>query len=104
MKSLSVPEKHQKNIALKTLRMPDAMVGVMGGMDKEQAREFLKEIGYTDAQVRRLEARQIDCRIAVAQGLKIRPDKMGSHMNVFAVLCLHPAQWRLSTARLLPPG
>jgi hypothetical protein len=54
-KELSVPEKHQEKIALKTLKMPDAMVGVMGGMTKEEAREFLKKIGYSNAQIAKLE-------------------------------------------------
>lgn len=53
---LSVPEKHQKQVALKTLRMPDAMVGVMGGQTKDEARAFLKSIGYSDEQLKKLEA------------------------------------------------
>jgi hypothetical protein len=57
MKSLSVPEQHQKNIAIKTLKMNDVMARVMGGMSKDEARKFLQSIGYTDAQVRKLEAR-----------------------------------------------
>ena len=69
MKSLSVPEQHQKSVALKTLKMPDAMVGVMGGMDKDEARKFLKSIGYTDAQVRKLEASQTSGRAAIASEL-----------------------------------
>jgi hypothetical protein len=68
-KSLSVPEQHQKNIAIKTLKMPDAMVGVMGGMDKDEARKFLKSIGYTDAQVRKLEARQASSRVVIVSEL-----------------------------------
>lgn len=35
--------KHQIEIAKKTLRMPDAMAKVMGGMTKEEARELLKK-------------------------------------------------------------
>lgn len=47
-----VATMHQTKIAKDTLRMPDAMVGVMGGMDKEQARHHLKhKIGWTDAQI-----------------------------------------------------
>jgi len=41
----SVPEKHQQKIARDTLKMPDAMVGVMGGMNKQQARDILKKAG-----------------------------------------------------------
>lgn len=41
--AMSVPEQHQFKIAKSTLRMPDAMVGVMGGMNKDQARQFLSD-------------------------------------------------------------
>ena len=44
---MTTAQTHQKNIALRTLRMPDAMAGVMGGMTKQQAREFLKSINIT---------------------------------------------------------
>lgn len=38
----SVALRHQLKIARDTLKMPDAMVGVMGGMDKREARTLLK--------------------------------------------------------------
>lgn len=41
---MSVPERHQYKIAEATLRMPQPMVGVMGGMNKEQAREVIKNL------------------------------------------------------------
>ena len=41
---MTVPEKHQYRIAKSTLRMPDPMVGVMGGMSKAQAREVLSNL------------------------------------------------------------
>ena len=41
---LTVQEQHQLKIAKDTLKMPDAMVGVMGGMTKEQAREVIKSL------------------------------------------------------------
>lgn len=44
---LDVFAKHQVRIAQQTLRMPDAMVGVMGGMTKEQAREILRRYGIS---------------------------------------------------------
>ena len=44
MKSLSVPEKHQKGIAIKTLKMNDTMARAMGGMDKDEARKFLPQV------------------------------------------------------------
>ena len=37
-RELTTPEKHQLSIAYKTLKMPDAMGGVMGGMTKSQAK------------------------------------------------------------------
>jgi len=69
MKSLSVPEKHQKNIAIKTLKMHDTAAFIMGGMSKDEARKFLQSIGYTDAQVRKLEASQTSRRAFVASEL-----------------------------------
>lgn len=45
-RQLSVPEKHQLRIAIQTMKAPDAMVGVMGGMDKKEAEAFLKRLGY----------------------------------------------------------
>ena len=41
---LTVPEQHQLKIAKDTLRMPDAMAGVMGGPTKEEAREIIKRL------------------------------------------------------------
>ena len=43
-RGLSVPERHQLTIARRTLEMPDAMVGVMGGPNKAQAREIIKRL------------------------------------------------------------
>jgi hypothetical protein len=43
-RELSVPEKHQLKIAYDTLKMTDPMVGVMGGMTKEEAREVIKRL------------------------------------------------------------
>jgi hypothetical protein len=41
---LNVFQKHQLAIAKKTLKMSDAMVGVMGGMTKSEARDIIKRI------------------------------------------------------------
>lgn len=41
---LTVPEQHQLKIAKDTLKMPQPMVGVMGGMTKGQAREIIKRL------------------------------------------------------------
>jgi hypothetical protein len=53
---LSVPQQHQKKIALDTLRMSDEGAMIMGGMSKEEARTFLKSIGYSDERIKKLEA------------------------------------------------
>jgi hypothetical protein len=50
----SVPEQHQLKIALSTLRMAPAMARVMGGMSHDEAKTFLKSVGYTDAQIAKL--------------------------------------------------
>lgn len=41
---LSVPEQHQLKIARKTLKMPDAIVGVMGPPSKAEARAIIKRL------------------------------------------------------------
>ena len=41
---MSEPEKHQYKIARDTLRMPQPMVGVMGGMTKAQARDVINNL------------------------------------------------------------
>lgn len=46
-----VARRHQVAIAKKALRMPDAMVGVMGGPDKAQSREILKAAGWSDKKI-----------------------------------------------------
>ena len=45
-RELSVFEKHQKRIALDTLKMSDIGVSIMGGMTKAEAYKFLRSIGY----------------------------------------------------------
>lgn len=54
-KDLSVPEKNQLKIAKKTLKMSDDGAKIMGGMDKKEARDFLKKIGYTEKEIGKLE-------------------------------------------------
>ena len=41
MKTLSVPEKHQLSIARKTLTMSDVGALIMGGPNKDEAREII---------------------------------------------------------------
>jgi hypothetical protein len=52
---VNVFDYHQTQIAKKTLRMPDAMVGVMGGMNKDESRKHLKKMGWTDSQIHKHE-------------------------------------------------
>jgi hypothetical protein len=47
-RQLTVPEKHQLAIAYKTMKMPDAGVGVMGGMDKAEAKNVIKRLTGKD--------------------------------------------------------
>lgn len=56
MKTLSVPQQHQKKIAIQTLRLSDLGAALMGGMSKEDARAFLRSIGYSEAALAKLEA------------------------------------------------
>ncbi|MBE3101959.1 MAG: zinc ribbon domain-containing protein, partial [Firmicutes bacterium] len=53
--SEGVPEKHQLKIAKDTLKMSDAGAGAMGGMNKKEARAFLKKQGWSDARRAKLE-------------------------------------------------
>jgi len=52
---LDVFQKHQKAIAIKTLKYSDQGAFIMGGMTKDEARKFLKSIGYSDNQIKKLE-------------------------------------------------
>ncbi len=38
---------HQTKIARSTINMPDALLGVMGGPSKKEAKEYLKNRGYS---------------------------------------------------------
>ncbi len=44
-RKLTVSQKHQKAIAIRTLQMNDVGVMIMGGMNKDEARDFLRSIG-----------------------------------------------------------
>jgi hypothetical protein len=46
--SLSVPEKHQLKVAIKTLKMPDEIANVMGYPNKEQAKAIYKKLTGKD--------------------------------------------------------
>lgn len=53
LKAKTVPDQHAEKIALKTLRMPAPMRGVMG-QSKADALATLQRLGYTAAELRRL--------------------------------------------------
>jgi hypothetical protein len=56
-RSLSVPEQHQRKIALDTLRLSEVGAHIMGGMDHREAVRLLRDFGYSDTDIRiRLEA------------------------------------------------
>lgn len=44
LKPMSVFEQHSLRIARQTLRYPDAIAGVMGGMTKSQAKSFIDKM------------------------------------------------------------
>jgi hypothetical protein len=58
----TIPQQHQIEIAKRTLRAPDAMVAVLGGMDKAQARKVLSEAGYSDGQIATIALTRRDLR------------------------------------------
>lgn len=49
---MDVFRKHQLRIARDTLRLSDVGARVMGGPSKEEARAFLRQAGWTDAEIR----------------------------------------------------
>lgn len=52
---VDVAKKHQEKIAVDTLKMNDVAANIMGGMTKEEARKFLRSIGYSDEKIAKLE-------------------------------------------------
>ncbi len=46
-RQLSVPEQHQLRIALATLKMTDAAANIMGGPNKAEAREIIRQARET---------------------------------------------------------
>lgn len=59
LKAHTTPEKHQEQIALKTLKMTPGMATVMGGMSVDEAVAFLKRIGYTAQEINKLAGENI---------------------------------------------
>lgn len=54
METMDVPTKHQLNVAMKTIKTPAAMLGVMGGMTYKDAVAFFRKIKYSDDKIRKL--------------------------------------------------
>jgi len=57
-KILDVFTKNQIKVAIKTLQMPDAILNYLAcfsGPTKEDAREVLRENGWTDKEIEKLE-------------------------------------------------
>jgi len=73
---LDVFQKHQKAIAIKTLKYSDQGAFIMGGMTKDEARKFLKSIGYSDNQIKKLEESKLsEAKVHVGTNIKGRPVK-----------------------------
>lgn len=58
MKTLGVPDKHRKRVALDTLALTDVGIAVLGGPSREEARAFLRSIGYTEQTLDRIEGKK----------------------------------------------
>jgi len=54
MKARNVIESHYEKIAIQSLRMPEPILAVMRGPDKQQAIEFLTSLGYTQQEISKL--------------------------------------------------
>ena len=52
MRSLTVPEQHQRRIALQTLQFNQVGASVMGGPDHRQAVQILRRFGHKDLEIR----------------------------------------------------
>lgn len=88
-RELSVPDRHQKKIALDTLRLSDAGASIMGGMSKEEARTFLKKIGYSDERIKKIEGTPAGESVKVIDAslirrVTVRVDFTDANENVLA--------------------
>lgn len=54
MKAKNVCDSHYEKIAIKSLSMPEPILAVMGGPDRNQAIEFLTGLGYTPEEISKL--------------------------------------------------
>lgn len=78
-----VARHHQTKIAKQTLRMPDAMVGVMGGGSKEDARAHLKRVGWTDKMIHHHEHGPGDSTMHHLDEASPKPEDQGKMLHCF---------------------
>ncbi len=57
MKNRDVFARHQTKIARNTLRLTDAGASILGGMTREEARRYLKSVGWNEERIRREESK-----------------------------------------------
>jgi hypothetical protein len=75
MKELSVFDKHQLNIARKTLKMSDEGARIMGGMTKEEARKIIKKFTGKEPKESMTKAKELLQVIKEAAGKKYKMNK-----------------------------
>jgi hypothetical protein len=95
-KELDTFQKHQKKIAIATLKMNDMGASIMGGMTKAEARNFLKSIGYNENQIARLEEQSMLKESDIIYEIRYALD---SEDNLFRVT---PIDKRDALAKLTP--
>lgn len=81
VKTLDVPDKHRKKIAIDTLKMSDSGAKIAGGMTKDEARKFLKSIGYSDDKIKKLEESIVE-KEKWAKDVKVKKGKMHKLLNI----------------------
>lgn len=82
-KALSVPEKHQLRVSKRTLKSSDVGVLVIGGQTKAEARAFLKHVGYSDAEIKKLENGVVSKRAAKQNPTTFNADKINELSKTF---------------------
>jgi len=77
-RQLSVPEKHQLQIAKKTLQMNDTFARIMGGMTKDEAREIIKRLTGREFKESKTAIQNITYGIDMESGVIV--SRMGSEI------------------------
>ena len=49
------PEWHRESIAIETQKMPHQIINWLGGPSKQEAKEYLLSIGYTEKEIKKME-------------------------------------------------